>query len=142
MEKEKYTLDWINWAFAKYSNGKQTIGRHEMKLAVISLTGKMPLLPKNQSAYTIHDLHDIMNTICKESILNNINKIYDAIDKEGKGYVTIQDVLAASKENNVTIPVSTIESAFNLGDQDHDGFIPTKEFLDLVRSGMAELGVI
>lgn len=142
MNEENYLDGWINWAFSKYSNGKQRINRYEMKLAVICLTGKKPVLPKKQDSFTIQDLHDIVGHLKKEAIFGDMNIIYDTIDKDGKGYVTIQDLKEAASANNATVSLTTIENAFKAADTDNDGRIAYQDFISYVKSGMNELGII
>ena len=142
MNDESYLDGWIKWAFLKYSNGKQYVNRYEMKLAVICLTGKKPVLPKNQNSFSIQDLHDLVGHLKKEAIFGDMNVIYDTIDKDGKGYVTIKDLKEAASANNATVSLSTIENAFKAADTDNDGRITYQDFISYVKSGMTELGII
>lgn len=142
MNEENYLDGWVKWAFSKYGNGKQSISRYEMKLAVICLTGKKPVLPKNQNSFTIQDLHDIVGRLKKEVIFGDMNVIYDTIDKDGKGYVTLQDLKEAATANNATVSLSAIDNAFKAADTDNDGRITYHDFISYVKSGMTELGII
>ena len=56
--------DWVNWSFSQYANGKDRLTRHQMKLAVISMTGKKPTdLPRDQNSFTIEDLEQYVRIL-------------------------------------------------------------------------------
>ena len=143
MENDPTLLDeWVRWSFAQYGNGKDALTRHQMKLAVISLTGKKPTdLPRGQNSFSINDLADYVTILTKGSIIGDISSLYDAFDQDGKGYVTLPDMIDAAKTYNTNISEQIIEDAFNRVDRDHDGRISYREFMSTIDTGLIELGV-
>ena len=142
MNSGDYISQWIDWAFSNYSEGNPTLNRHQMKLAVISLTGKKPVLNRNKKYFTNQDLREFVGQIDKDDLIGNLEIIYDSIDKDGKGYVSLDDIQEAAKNNHATLPSHTIANAFKAGDKDNDGRIPYIDFIKLVKSGMIDLGII
>ncbi|OHT03309.1 hypothetical protein TRFO_29353 [Tritrichomonas foetus] len=71
-----------------------------------------------------------------------MNTIYDAIDKEGKGYVSIDDLKNAAKQYNATVNETALINAFKTADRDRDGRITYQDFINFVKSGMIDLGIV
>lgn len=129
---------WINWSFKKYGDGQNEINRHQMKLAVISLTGQKPKLPKGKTNFNLQDLKFIVSN--PKMILCDASKVYDEIDVEQKGYVTKADLLNANRKSDSKIDEEILISAFERVDSDHDDKIPFNEFISVAKNGLLELG--
>ena len=138
IKKQTDLSEWIKWTFEKYSNGNNSLTRHQMKLAVITLTGHKPNLPKDHSKFSLEDLNEFIGT--SGTILCNTSIIYDQIDVEQKGFITLKDLLDANKKSESKIQESVLKSAFSRADIDHDGRIPFSEFLSIVSDGLTDLG--
>ena len=134
--------DWVNWSFSQYANGKDRLTRHQMKLAVISMTGKKPTdLPRDQNSFTIEDLEQYVRILNSGNIIGDVCSLYDCIDQDGKGYVTVLDLIAAAEANHANISQAALEDAFQRVDRDRDGRISYRDFMNTVNTGLIELGV-
>jgi hypothetical protein len=143
VELQKNLLEeWVKWSFEQYSEGKPTLTRQQMKLAVISLTGKKPAdLAPGQTSFSLQELYRYINTLNDGSILGDISSIYEEIDQTGKGFVEVDDLIRAAQRHKANLSVSILQDAFARADTDHDGRISYREFLTTVKTGLIELGV-
>ena len=134
----EFTFDeWVQWSFEKYSNGKQILTRHEMKLAIISLTGKKPKL-EEQKLYTIDDLRKEVQDYSMKTFISNINQIYEEIDREQNGFIRLKDLYSRAQKCCPQIS-PLLEEAFSNVDKDNDGMISYREFVTTVENGFRSL---
>jgi hypothetical protein len=134
--------EWVKWSFEQYSEGRSTLTRQQMKLAVISLTGQKPSdLPRGHSSFTLQELYRYIHTLNAGSILGDISSIYDEIDQTGKGFVQVEDLIKAAQKNSANLSVAVLQDAFARADTDHDGRISYRDFVAIVKTGLIELGV-
>lgn len=134
-DNDIFTFDsWIQLSFNKYSKGNETLNRHQMKCAVISLTGKKPVLP-DKDYFTLNDLKQFIGKVDFASIVGDLNEIYESIDTDEKGYIRFNDLVVAANKYNVDITQKSLEEAFINADTDNDGMISYREFIDMARRG-------
>ena len=129
--------DWVQWSFERYSQGNQVLNRHQMKIAIISLTGKKPKLCQ-QKLYTINDLRKYIKDYSMKTFISNLNQIYEEIDNQQNGFIRLQDLYARA-HNLCPQTVPLIEEAFNLVDRDTDGMISYHDFVSTVENGFRSL---
>lgn len=128
--------DWVEWTFNKYSEGNQCLNRRQMKLAVISLTGKKPKLP-DQKIFTFGDFRRFLGNLDFNKYIGDFSELYEKIDKEQKGYIRIQDLIQACKEFGEYVDIDVLHGAFSRVDTDNDGMISYKEFISTVQAGFS-----
>jgi hypothetical protein len=134
--------EWVKWSFDQYREGSPTLSRQQMRLAVISLTGKKPKdLPPGQKAFSLPDLYRHIHSLNQGSIIGDISSLYDELDQAGNGYLQVEDLVQAAQRNQANISVKVLEDAFNRVDTDRDGRISYREFITTVKTGLIELGV-
>jgi hypothetical protein len=143
MELQKNLLEeWVKWSFDQYSEGKPTLSRQQMKLAVISLTGKKPAdLPPGQTSFSVQDLYRYINALNDGSIIGDISSIYEEIDQTGQGFIQVDDLIRAARKYKANLSVPVLQDAFARADADHDGRISYRDFIATVKTGLIELGV-
>lgn len=132
--------EWIKISFDKYREGNKVLNRHQMKLAVISLTGRKTKLPSDKKEFSFPDLYTTVGNITRSQILSDIPKVYDEIDQDSKGYLQVDDLLKAANMNGASIQQDALINAFQRADTDHDGMLSYKMFIDIVKNGLIELG--
>jgi Ca2+-binding EF-hand superfamily protein len=134
--------EWVKWSFNQFGGGNSTLTRQQMKLSVISLTGKKPtnLTPK-QSSFTLSELYQYIHYLNEGSILGDISLLYDEIDQTGQGFIQIEDLLRTAQRNKANLSVAVLQNAFSRADTDHDGRISYRDFLSTVKIGLIELGI-
>ena len=129
--------DWVQWSFEKYSNGSGVLNRHQMKLAIISLTGKKVKLG-DQKLYTVNDLRKYVKDYSMKTFISNINQIYEEIDKKENGFLVLSDLYERAQKLCPQV-APLLEEAFNAVDRDNDGMISYKEFVSTIEEGFKTL---
>lgn len=75
---------------------------------------------------------EFCSAMYKNSIRNNMDKQFKAMDTQGKGTLSIDEAWKVANEYECLLSRAEVEAAFTLADRDGDGIITYKKFIQVL----------